>query len=88
MRAAAEAIVGILAYRFIQRGGHGGTPKGTRAAARFPVNTSDANHVYSDDGHIWIQIRRDVPTEQDIGRSSFKFAVCMQPELRIYWLWS
>ncbi len=54
------------------------TPKGMRAS-QFPVNSSDAIHVYSDDNHIWIQLRRDVPTEQDIGRSSFKVAVCIQP---------
>src|SRR5687768_5674844 len=54
------------------------TPKGMRAQ-QFPVNGSDAIHVYSDDGHIWLQLRRDVPTEQDIGRSSFKVAICLQP---------
>jgi len=54
------------------------TPKGTRST-RFAVNSSDAVHVYSDDTHIWIQLRRDVPTDQDIGRSSFKVAVCVQP---------
>ena len=48
-------------------------------AQQFPVNASDAIHVYSDDSHIWLQIRRDVPTEQDIGRSSFKVALCLQP---------
>jgi hypothetical protein len=48
-------------------------------AQQFPVNASDSIHVYSDDGHIWLQIRRDVPTEQDIGRSSFKVALCLQP---------
>jgi len=54
------------------------TPKGMRAQP-FSVTVSDAVHVYSDDTHIWLQIRRDVPTEQDIGRSSFKVAVCLQP---------
>ena len=54
------------------------TPKGMRAA-QFPVNGSDVIHVYSDESHIWIQLRRDVPTEQDIGRPSFKVALCMQP---------
>jgi hypothetical protein len=48
-------------------------------AQQFPINASDAIHVYSDDGHIWLQIRRHVPTEQDIGRSSFKVALCLQP---------
>ena len=54
------------------------TPKGMRAQ-QFKVNPSDAIHVYSDDSHIWLQIRRDVPTEQDIGRSSYKVALCLQP---------
>jgi hypothetical protein len=54
------------------------TPKGMRAQ-QFPVNASDAIHLYSDDNHIWLQIRRNVPTEQDIGRSSFKAALCLQP---------
>ena len=54
------------------------TPKGMRAT-QFPVNASDVIHVYSDESHIWIQLRRDVPTERDIGRSSFKVALCMQP---------
>lgn len=54
------------------------TPKGMRAV-QLAVNGSDFIHVYSDDNHIWLQLRRDVPTEQDIGRSSFKVAICMQP---------
>jgi hypothetical protein len=54
------------------------TPKGMRAS-QFPVNDSESIHVYSDDNHIWIQLRRDAPTETDIGRSSFKVAVCVQP---------
>ncbi len=54
------------------------TPKGMRAQ-QFLINPSDAIHVYSDDSHIWLQIRRTVPTEQDIGRSSFKVALCLQP---------
>ena len=54
------------------------TPKGMRAT-QYPVNGSDSIHLYSDETHIWVQLRRDVPTEQDIGRSSFKVAFCMQP---------
>ena len=54
------------------------TPKGMRAS-QFAVNGSDAIHVYSDTNHIWLQLRRDVPTDQDIGRSSFKVALCMTP---------
>jgi hypothetical protein len=54
------------------------TPKGMRSA-QFPVNGRDAVHVYSDDQHIWLQLRRDVPTEADIGRPSFKTAICLTP---------
>ena len=54
------------------------TPKGKRAV-QFAVNATDAVHVYSDDEHIWLQLRREVPTEQDIGRPSFKVALCLQP---------
>ena len=48
-------------------------------AVQFVVNASDAIHVYSNDNHVWLQLRRDVPTEQDIGRPSFKIALCLQP---------
>lgn len=54
------------------------TPKGT-SAKQFPVNGTDAVHIYSDDEHIWLQLRRDVPTEQDIARPSFKTALCLTP---------
>ena len=54
------------------------TPKGMRAQ-QYPVNATDVVHVYSDDTHIWLQLRRDVATEDDIGRSSFKVAFCLQP---------
>lgn len=53
-------------------------PKGMRATV-LPVNARDAVHVYSDNQHIWLQLRRDVPTEADIGRSSFKVALCLTP---------
>ena len=52
------------------------TPKGTRTI-QLPVNATDAVHVYSDDQHIWLQLRRAVPTESDIGRSSFKVALSL-----------
>ena len=48
-------------------------------AVQLPVNDTDAVHVYSDEQHIWIQLRRDVPTEHDIGRASFKAAICLTP---------
>ena len=54
------------------------TPKGMRAVP-YPVNATDAVHVYSDDHCIWIQLRRNVPTDQDINRASFKVALCLQP---------
>jgi hypothetical protein len=46
---------------------------------QYPLNASDAIHLYSNDNHVWIQLRRNVPTEQDIGGSSFKVAFCVQP---------
>jgi hypothetical protein len=54
------------------------TPKGMRAV-QLAVNATDAIHVYSDDQHIWLQLRRDMPTENDIGRPSFKAAFCLTP---------
>jgi len=54
------------------------TPKGMRAV-RLPVNDTDAVHVYSDDKRIWLQLRRKVPTEHDIGKPSFKAALCLTP---------
>ena len=48
-------------------------------AQQFVVNDSDAVHVYSDETHIWLQLRRDVPTDLDIGRPTFKVALCLQP---------
>ncbi len=41
----------------------------------FPVNSTDAVHVYSDAQHIWLQIRRSIPTQEDIGTPSFKTAI-------------
>jgi hypothetical protein len=54
------------------------TPKGMRAV-RLPVNGTDAVHVYSDDKRIWLQLRRKVPTECNIGKPSFKAALCLTP---------
>ena len=55
------------------------TPKGMRAV-RLPVNGTDAVHVYSDDQRIWLQLRRYVPTEREIGRPSFKAALSLTPD--------
>jgi hypothetical protein len=57
-----------------------GTPKGTRAI-HLPVNSTDAVLVYSNQQHIWLQLRRFVPTGNDIGQASFKIAMCLPPEI-------
>ncbi len=54
------------------------TPKGMRAFP-LPVNATDAVHVYSDDHHIWLQLRRTIATENDVGKPSFKVAICLTP---------
>ena len=41
----------------------------------FSVNSTDAVHVYSDAQHIWLQLRRGIPTQDDIGAPSFKSAI-------------
>jgi hypothetical protein len=48
-------------------------PKGMRTV-QIPLANGDAIHVYSDECHIWLQLRRAIPTEQDIARPSFKVA--------------
>lgn len=48
-------------------------------AITFSVNNTDAVHVYSDPQRIWLQLRRDVPTQQDIGKPSFKAALSLTP---------
>ena len=53
-------------------------PKGMRTVP-FTLNATDAVHVYSDAQRIWLQLRRDVPTQQDIGRPSFKTALSLTP---------
>ena len=49
----------------------------------FTINGTDAVHIYSDAQHMWIQLRRDVPTEQAIARPSFKVALGLTPEQAI-----
>ena len=49
-------------------------PKGMRAMT-FSVNSTDAVHVYSDAQHIWLQLRRAIPTQDDISAPSFKTAI-------------
>ena len=53
-------------------------PKGMRITA-FPVTDTDAVHIYSDAQQIWLQFRRHVPTQQEIGPPSFKVAVNLTP---------
>jgi hypothetical protein len=57
-------------------------PKGMRFVP-FAVGKTDAVHIYSDAHRIWLQLRRDVPTAQDIGRPSFKTALSLTPEQAI-----
>ncbi len=45
----------------------------------FAVNLTDAVHIYSDAQHIWLQLRRDIPTQEDIGTPSFKAAISLTP---------
>jgi len=51
--------------------------------APFTINGTDAVHIYSDTQRIWLQLRRNVPTEQDIARPSFKVALGLTPEQAI-----
>ena len=41
------------------------------------IGPNDAVHIYSDAGHIWLQLRRDVPTDQSIAKPSFKTALTL-----------
>lgn len=45
----------------------------------FPINPTDAVHVYSDAQRLWLQLRRDIPTQHDVGRPSFKTALSLTP---------
>jgi hypothetical protein len=52
------------------------TPKGTRAQ-RFLLKSGDALHIYSNPQSITLQIRHEVPTEVDVGATSFKTSVVL-----------
>jgi hypothetical protein len=52
------------------------TPKGMRLK-QVKVNPTDKIHVYSNGNHVWLQLRRDVPTEDSINKASFKTAFCL-----------
>jgi hypothetical protein len=49
----------------------------------FAVSGTDAVQIYSDAQRIFLQLRRDVPTEHDIARPSFKVALSLTPEQAI-----
>lgn len=55
-----------------------GHPKGMRAWAR-PLDAGAHVHIYSDDKQIILQLRRAVPTEDDMLAPSFKVAVTLTP---------
>ena len=52
------------------------TPTGMRARA-FKLNSGHQIMVYSDAEHLFLQLRHEVPTEQDILAPSIKAAVSL-----------
>jgi hypothetical protein len=54
------------------------TPKGMRNRS-IPLQHGGQVQVYSNADHIYLQLRREVPTEQDILTPSFKIAVELTP---------
>ena len=44
------------------------------------VNETDAVHVYCDADEIWLQLRRHVPTEENLEKPSFKAALAIKPK--------
>jgi len=54
------------------------TPKGTRCR-KITLAADGCIHVYSNDDQLVIQLRRTVPTEDDILSPSFKIAVPLRP---------
>ncbi len=54
------------------------TPKGTRSQ-RFPLNSGDAVHIFSNPQAITAQLRHQVPTEVDLAATSFKASVVLTP---------
>jgi hypothetical protein len=55
-----------------------GTPKGMRNHA-ISLQSGDQVQVYSNAEHIYLQMRCEVPTEQDILTPSFKIAAELTP---------
>lgn len=58
------------------------TPKDTRSY-HLPISDTDALHVYSSEKGIWIQLRRLIPTENDITDPSFKVGMELSPEMAL-----
>ncbi len=54
------------------------TPKGMKCVPR-TVGTGDRVLIYSDTAHIILQLRHQVPTEEQILEPSFKVAVSLTP---------
>ena len=54
------------------------TPKGTRCIS-CPLATGESVHVFSNSEGIVLQLRKTVPTEQDMTSPSFKVAVKLTP---------
>ena len=52
------------------------TPKGTRC---IPFRLAAGDSVHTNDDGIVLQLRKGIPTEQDITASSFKVAVKLTP---------
>lgn len=57
-------------------------PKGIRSKS-FKLNNTDSVFVYSDIKNLWLQLRRDYPTQQNIEVSSFKSTLRLTPEQAI-----
>jgi hypothetical protein len=67
----------ILEKKESKRGeSHLSTPKGMRRVDR-KLETGDKVHIYSDDTQIVLQIRHEVPTEENLLEPSFKTAVSL-----------
>jgi len=54
------------------------TPKGMRTRV-IKLSATEQIHVYSNDQMLIFQIRREVPTEEDILATSIKAGVCLSP---------
>jgi aspartokinase len=44
------------------------------------ISETDAVHIYSDPEHIWLQLRRHVPTAKTITTTSFKTTLTLTPQ--------